>query len=111
MKKIAVIIILLTICQCYLFAQSYSHDTLTWYTYGGKPPTVLLATQKKVALSWGIKINYTTMSCDGEHADQIKELENKNKPVYQYLENRFSADWKTMFDIEVEKEMNRKSDK
>lgn len=74
-------------------------------------PTLLLATQKKVAISWGIKINYTTLGCEGTNTDITNELEKKNKVVYQFLENKFGADWKKKFDKEVDKEMKIKSKK
>jgi hypothetical protein len=90
-----------------LFQQAITYkniytDTLVYYKYiGGKPSTLVLYIERKVAKKWGIVMDYWTGNCDSNYDYKEKECEIKNKRLYEYLSRQFGENWKNKFDKEV----------
>lgn len=109
-KAFILVIFLVTSILNNLFSQTPKdrkvyQDTLTWYIYvGGKPHIRRIKCEEKMARSWGVKTVYFYGDCGETYDFKVKEFEEKNKVVFEYLKMKYGENWEEKFYKEVEKE-------
>jgi hypothetical protein len=74
----------------------------------GKPNTIYIDTRKSVAKEWKITYVPYFMGCkrNKKMIDQKKKITATNEQYFKKLSEKYGADWRIVFDQEVEKAMN-----